>query len=220
MTLLIDESEGWKRKVVGGILVPDDTFYSLESRFLEMRFQHLVFGELKWERAKAPYHKKYTSFVDLFFDNAELTFHCYTYTRRKDKYKVAYAMIRSVCAKLYYFGHTDSLNIIFDQGDVGEINLTQQYLNADTNVVQNIAFCTAGTSSVFGGLQLADLLVGGVASSINERKESMDDGKCRLLEYILERNGGPIVNLPRFPGLHEFKMHRFDPQKYIYDSRK
>ena len=220
MTLFIDESEAGKRKVIGGVLVPESSLYVLEDKCMHHRFNTNLFGEIKWEKAKNPYHEKYKLFVDEFFKDSYLTFHCYTYVEREDRYPVAYGMIRSVCYKLSDYGDDSSLNILFDQGDEKEVNLIQDYLEKDDYISHAINVCTTGKSAVFSSLQISDILVGYVASTINDSVEKMDDGKRELRKYIHERNGGDVVHLRRFPRLYEFKMHRFDPQKYVYDKNR
>ena len=87
MFFALDESEEGNRKVLGGILLPDESVSEFEKEFASVRMKHKLFGEIKWTNIDKKYQQGYCDFVDLFLHNKEMTFHAVAYAKGDDKYK-------------------------------------------------------------------------------------------------------------------------------------
>ena len=121
MFLILDESEEHQKMVLGGVLLSEDILPDLEADFVKLRIKHKLFGEIKWERIDQ-YHKRYCEFLDLFFNEKGITFHSICYRRGgTDKYRAAYALIRTITWKMQNAGINEPLYVLFDNdGKLGD----------------------------------------------------------------------------------------------------
>lgn len=217
MYLFLDESDSGKRKVLGGILVPNSLVSEFEKKFVETRQSEKVFGEVKWTKIETAYEKKYKKFIDLFFDEPLITYHSYSYKNVSEKLRaVAYSLIRSVDWKIINSGVKEPLHIIFDENGAGALESYKKIsktANIDVRFKSRIEFCNEGNSHCLGALQIADLLTGAVGAKINS--SSIATAKKSILDYIELKNKKEIgVSLDRLPKLNEYKMHHLDMIKY------
>lgn len=216
MFLFIDESEAGAKKIIGGILLPIDKVSEFEKSIVSERIKSKLFGEIKWSSISgSKYHQAYLDILELFWTEKEATYHSCSYTRRDDRYKAAYMLIRAVSWKIenhYGAGKTPPMYILFDDG--GAFGTTffpriKSILAADRSFHHKIDFCNHGHSHVMGGLQVSDVFTGAVAARVNS--VPLSQYPKAVLDSIEARNGTTIgVGIARFPRLYEFKMHHYD----------
>lgn len=212
MFLALDESEAYTKRVFGAIVLPKNKLSELEKDFAELRLKHKLFAEIKWTNIDQ-YYKKYFEFIDLLFKEKSITFHSISFRKKDKKYKAAYILIRSISWKLINEGIKDSVFILFDEdGGMGkaETKETERLLNIDKEFKLKIDFCNQGTSHILGALQLADIITGATASSINNAATSTE--KAATIKYIEKKNGIALGwSGATFPKLYDYKIHHFDP---------
>lgn len=213
MFLFIDESLEHPNKLFGGILMPTEKVSILEKDFTDLRISQKLFGELKWESIDI-YYKRYLLFLDLFFDDADATYHSICFRDMTKRYNAAYSLIRTITWKMQNHGINEPLYILFDNdGDIGarEIEIIKKLATNDRRFKQKIEFCNQGHSHVLGALQLSDLLTGAVCSQINTL--TLNTKKQHVIDHLTTRNNGIPLNYaaPRLPTLKSQKIHYFDP---------
>jgi len=214
MFLILDESEGHQKMVLGGILLSEDVLPNLEKEFVVLRIKHKLFGELKWNRIDQ-YYKRYCDFIDLLFDTKEVTFHSICYRRGgTDKYRAAFVLIRTITWKMQNAGINEPLYVLFDNdGDLGdrEAREIRKIADVDPRFKQKLEFCSQGTSHILGAMQIADLFTGAVSSVINSM--DMSSKRLHVVDHITKRNNNVPLSWAslRLPKLYDFKIHFFDP---------
>ena len=210
--LLWDESEDGDRKILGGVLLPDAMLPDFERDFVSARMEHKLFGEIKWIRIDKKYKEEYCKFVDLFLDYKEMTFHAISYTGGDDKYQgVAYTLIRYVVWKMKQAGIQESLTVLFDNdGFSGREGSEWIRSKAKSNhlLKDTLLFCNQGASHVLGVLQIADLLSGSVASTVNNVG---GPHKQLVRDHALQGSNNIKSNVTSvFTDLHVYKIHLFN----------
>lgn len=216
MFLILDESEEHQKMVLGGLLISEKILPNLEADFVRLRIKHKLFGEIKWHRIDQ-YCDRYCDFIDLFFDEKNITFHSICYRRGgTDKYRAGYALIRTITWKLQNAGINEPLYVLFDNdGNLGdkEAREIRKISEKDARFKQKLEFCSQGTSHILGAMQIADLLTGAVCSTINS--ETTSAHKKKVLEHISDKNNNIALDQARasltLPKLNDFKIHFFDP---------
>ena len=135
--------------VLGGVLISEKKLPEFEANFVRLRVQHKLFGEIKWQRIDQ-YHDRYCDFLDLFFDEKEMTFHSICYRRSgTDKYRAAYALIRTITWKMQNAGINEPLYVLFDNdGRLGDTEAREirKIAKNDRRFKQELEFCSQGTS--------------------------------------------------------------------------
>jgi hypothetical protein len=214
MFLILDESEEHPKMVLGGVLISEKKLSAFEGKFVDLRIKHKLFGEIKWNRIDQ-YYKRYCEFIDLFFDESGMTFHSICYRMKgANKYRAAYALIRTVTWKMQNAGINEPLYVLFDNdGNLGdtEARKIRRIAQNDTRFKQELVFCSQGTSQILGAMQVADLLTGAVCSVINGGVVSEE--RSYVKKHIKTKNNNielnwSSLNLPR---LNAHKIHFFDP---------
>lgn len=213
MFLALDESMQGSKKVLGGVLLPQDDLPDFEAAFVRLRVQHKLFGEICWEQIDQNY-RKYCDFIDLFFSRPAATFHSTSFVEDNKQYRSGYVLIRAITWKLWNHGIRRPLMILFDaNGNFGrrELEITRRLLASDTRVKTPIEFCNQGTSHVLGVLQIADLITGAVCAEKNNVLR--DVRKKNVVDHIRHQNGGIPLDFVSavFPKLRQYKMHHYDP---------
>lgn len=214
MFLFIDESKQYTKKVFGGILLPISLVPDVEHDFAALRIKHKLFGELKWELISRLYYERYYSFLDLFLDNKNITYHSICFRDMNRRYNAAYTLIRTITWKLQNCGSKEPLYILFDNdGNIGssEIQKIKDYAKNDRQFKLEIEFCNQGTSHVMGCLQLSDILTGAMANQINHLK--LNPYGQATVDHIISKNANvPLGYAPAsLPSLKDYKIHYFDP---------
>jgi hypothetical protein len=214
MFLALDESEENGKKVLGGILLSEKLLPALEADFVSLRVKHKLFAELKWNKIDQ-YYKRYCEFIDLFFNDPNITYHSICYRRTGDqKYRAAFVLIRTITWKLQNAGINEPLYVLFDNdGSLGdhEAREIKKIAATDRRFKQRLEFCSQGTSHVLGALQLADLLTGAVCSAINGIALAVEPKHVH--DHIQAKNNGVPLDWAsaRLPKLNDLKIHYFDP---------
>ena len=215
MFLALDESEEHEKKVLGGLLLPEIDLPKLEHDFVALRVKHKLFGELKWTRIDQ-YHGRYCDFLDLFFDNKNITYHSICFRRGgEQKYRAAYVLIRTITWKLQNAGINEPMYVLFDNdGNLGarEAKEIKKIAAGERAFKQKLEFCSQGVSHILGALQLSDIITGALCAAVN--KAHMHQDKKAVHDYIVKRNNGVGLDWERsarLPKLNELKIHYFDP---------
>lgn len=222
MLLCLDESEPGTTHVLGGLLVPLKVFSELEKKIIEFRVKNKLFGELKWSKVTPKYFDKYKDFSDIFFDSKDVTFHsiCYRPVVANAKAKAAYVLVRTLTWKINNAHLGDNLFILFDSDGEPSKHLlkdVREYAAKDPRFKCKINFCHDVISHCYGIMQLADVILGSVSTSVN-KDAKRNVAKTDLLEYLVKRNNNiPLdYRLESFPQLYQQKIHFFDPNDYIH----
>lgn len=216
MFLALDESERCSKNVFGGILLPEQKLPDLEKDWTLLRLKHKLFAEIKWESIDQ-YYKRYCDFIDLFFNNKDITFHSICYCNENKKYNAVYVLIRTITWKMQNAGLNEPLFILFDNNEgLGERETAEikKIAQIDRGFKQRVEFCNQGTSHILGALQLADLLTGAICSKVNN--ETINKKRDYVVKFIEDKNKLPLDwAKDRLPQLNEFKIHYFDPDKKV-----
>jgi hypothetical protein len=233
MFLALDECKHGKN-VLGLLALPLDQVADFERAFCALRLEKKTMGEIGWTCISKPYLKKYLSFVDLFLENPDATFHAMTYSEGR-KYHAGYSLIRVVSRKMWNAGmHMNrELFILFDQDtdafpssrplDVDRGGEEREFSNAydaikkiaarDGGFIHRITYCNQGASHQFGILQIADILTGAMNAVVNNRSD-MSEEHTILINHIREAIGHEFdasKSELSIPALNAYKLHFLDP---------
>lgn len=215
MFIALDESKRLRRKIVGGILLDRDFLADFEKKFVSLRLEHKLFGEIKWNNINQ-YYNRYLKFLDIFFDEKRATFHAICYRDEKQKYRAAYVLLRTISWKIQNAGISKPMFVLFDNdGSFGKdgTEKIREYAPKDIKFKCKLDFCNQGESHVLGILQLSDILTGAVCAVVNGTTGIISENKKKVVDYITKKNNNCPINFSdlRLPGLFENKIHYFDP---------
>jgi hypothetical protein len=212
MFLAIDECLSGNKKILGGLLTRTDRVSWIEKDFTDLRIEHKLFGEVKWNHI-SQYVDRYCDFIDLFFNDSDSTYHSICYTQ--SKYKAAYSLIRSITWKLEKIGINEPIYVLFDNdGNLGSIETKKikELADKDGRFKCVVEFCNQGVSHVLGVLQLADLLTGCISVEVNNLP--LNPYQTIFFEHVKNKNGGNLTFYsPNLPKLDEHKIHFLDPDQ-------
>ena len=213
MFLALDDSYKHPKKVFGAVLLPKQEVSELEKDWTELRFQHKLFGEIKWDSIDKNY-KKYFDFLNLFFNQKKATFHSICFQNPSQRYKSAYLLIRAITWKMRNARIYEPIFVLFDNfGNIGkmEVEKIKEFAKKDREFKLDIEFCNQGASHLLAPLQIADVITGATASKINNI--SLREEKIATIKYIESKNNGIPLGWSgnRFPRLYEYKIHHFNP---------
>lgn len=213
--IYIDESSQTKSRylLLGGIIIPTMTVELTDAALMKARVPDLPHGEMKWVKVSNAKVKAYKRFVDCFFDATEFRgvhFHSLivdTQMIDNERYndgsrdigfnKEVYQLARKF-ARIYpdkYF------HLYPDSRETSQLpNNLRDILNAGSNKSgdkRDYPFrrCQFRDSSKTLSIQLVDILLGGIAFSLNGHASKPDcsPSKSALSAHILRRAG---VNFP------------------------
>ncbi len=236
MFLALDECFAGSTAVIGCVSIPRSIFSSLESNALNVRIEHRLWGEMKWNKISSPsYAEKYKTFVATIMANEQVTYHSWAYNRNlpilerrrihqtSDKQKIfyrqCYALIRSVVKKCMAEGIFDFYIVADETGPLGtaEYKIIKEYLEKDRRfpIKPRLQFCSTGNSAVSASLQVADIVTGALTSKLYSGSE-LSDSHLVVFNYIESLNDGlPLGITPVSAGaLSDMKFHHCNITEY------
>ncbi len=203
--LFLDESIKGPRNIVGSISISKDDFIKFESECIGLRLDNRVFAELKWEKVgnEGKYFDFYLAIIKKLFSFKSARFHSYEYT--ENKYRVAYALIRSVSWKLQKIKHSGPLGVLFDEdGPKGkkEIETSKEFFKKDKQFKHSLLFYTQTNSALFNVLQITDIITGAMAYKINKQYHRFNNQtKEKFLKTLEVLNENEDISLCSPEGL-------------------
>jgi len=219
MFVALDECTEWERKIIGAISISVTEAEKFENECFKLRFDHMIFGEIKWDKLKREghYFDFYKKFLETFFKYKTSRFHSNSFKR--NQHTAAYALARSIIWKLQRIGFNGSISFLFDSnGDKGreESIKTRELFNKDSTIKIKIRMCNQGNSTIINLLQVADLICGAVAYKLavnNNEILSPNKAKMELIEFLesLDNNLDITASLnSKMWGYYEKKIQNYN----------
>jgi hypothetical protein len=199
--LLGSEKSDARYMVIGGLWLPADKRSRFKQAIHELRDNHMVGGEFKWQKISPSRKKFYTKLVDWFFDQGDcLRFRCIAVKHDKVNliryhecdqelgfYKFYYQMLHHWILDWneYAIFCDYKTNRLADRLPVLKRCLQNSNLSSQVLNVQSIR----SSESVL--IQLADVLLGAVAARLNEILRT-GSAKSHIVSHIESRIGRQI----------------------------
>ena len=142
-----------------------------------------------------------------------MTFHSIFYEKDSDQYRQGYVLMKNITWKMNEASITKPLYVLFNKTPQGqkEIEKIKEAVKRDKEFKQDLVFCNQCDSRVLGAMQIADMLIGAVSATINERINSEE--KYFVANHITKRNDGISLNsfIEDIPKIGEYKIDIFNP---------
>jgi hypothetical protein len=220
--LFLDESTHWPKKVIGAVSILKDDFIKFEAEYIRLRLDEKVFGELKWEKVgnEGKYFNFYLYSIKKLFSFNSVRFHSYEYSG--DKYRAAYALIRSISWKLQRIKHSGPLGILFDEyGDTGkrEIEKSKECFKNDAAFNHSLSFYTQTKSALFTILQMTDIITGAMAYRVNKDHHKLSNPiKNKFVKHLESLDKNEDLSLCSPQGLWPYNSKKI--QHHNLDIKK
>lgn len=208
--------------LIGGLWLPLAAQRHATLALERVREPYDLLHEMKWTKVSRTMLPAYKSFVDVFFEEVDLAFHCIvidryaldyaTYHRGDEElgfYKFYYLLIsRKLTAGDSYWLYTDERhNRKPYRLEVLKLTVNRWWhRQAGVEPLQVVEPTRSHDEDM---LQLADLLLGAVGYCWNDRGES--DAKVRLARHIADQMGWATLKVRTSPYATKFNIWVWDP---------
>ncbi len=206
--LYCDEASttGARYMLIGGLWVPWEGEPGVRLVLSEVRARHNLLAEMKWTKVSQTMLPAYKDFVDVFFDNASLSFKCIVVDTHILDYRTFHGGDRELGFYKFYFQLVsrnlapDNLYWLFTDERknrkpyrLAVLKLTVNRWwkrQADVEPLRNVEPRRSHDEDL---IQLADILLGAVAYAWNQRQGS--PAKLSLVAHIAQRLSWPTLYL-------------------------
>ena len=200
---------------IGGIWMPTDFRSTFKENVHQIKQQHNIHGELKWQKVSPAFAGIYTDLLNYFFNTAELRFRVILIEARTvDNYRFNDKDAELGFYKFYYqllhhwIFDFNKYDIFLDykiNRNKGRLNELKKVLRA-SNLTSDVNQVQALPSDQSAGIQLADVLTGLVAAKFNNVISSQT--KKNLIALAETRLNTVILPTPKWEEtFNEFKIN-------------
>lgn len=213
-----------RHMLIGGLWVPQPIEPSFRARLLELRQDRNLHAEMKWTKVSRSKLPEYKAFVDVFLDNALISFKCivvdkhildYTAFHQGDKelgfYKFYFQLIsRNLQPDNLYWLYTDERKNRKPYR-LAVLKLTVNRWWAKQAGVTPLRHIEPRRSHDDDLIQVADVLLGAIAYAWNGRRGS--EAKLGLVEHISQRLGWPTLGIATARGMFKVNIWKWEPKR-------
>lgn len=174
--------------VIGGIWIPKAYRISLKLELNKIKHNHLVFGEMKWNKVSPAFLDLYKEVVTFFFQNQNIRYRAIIINSAN----VDHARFNNGCGELGFYKfyyqlihHWLNPNNQYDIFVDYKVNGYKYRINELEKILRysnNVKSVQALPSHESIGIQLADILTGAIASKLNN--ETTSQSKKEIQDLI------------------------------------
>ena len=219
-----DESStgGERYMLIGGLWVPWDDELAIRASLMAVRAKHQLRAEMKWTKVTDKMLRAYMDFVDVFFEQCSMRFKCIVLDTRildyrtynsGDKelgfYKFYYQLIsRNLSPRCEYWLYTDERqNRKPYRLEALKLAVNNWWTSKkQVRPLRHIEPCKSHNDDI---MQLADILLGAIASAWNERKGR--ESKKLLKEHIAQHLSRPSLAIATAPNAPKVNIWKWQP---------
>jgi len=201
----LTRKEAHRYTTIGGIWMPADFRGTFKESVNQIKQQHNIHGELKWNKVSPAFSEVYTDLLNYFFNTGELRFRVILIESRTiDNYRFNDKDAELGFYKFYYqllhhwIFDFNKYDIFLDykmNRNKGRLNVLKKVLRA-SNLTSDVNQVQALPSDQSVGIQLADVLTGLVAAKFNNKISSQ--AKKNLITLAETKLNKTILPTPKW----------------------
>lgn len=201
----LTRKEAHRYTTIGGIWMPADFRGTFKESVNQIKQQHNIHGELKWNKVSPAFSEVYTDLLNYFFNTGELRFRVILIeSRTVDNYRFNDKDAELGFYKFYYqllhhwIFDFNKYDIFLDykmNRNKGRLNVLKKVLRA-SNLTSDVNQVQALPSDQSVGIQLADVLTGLVAAKFNNKISSQ--AKKNLITLAETKLNKTILPTPKW----------------------